>query len=264
MKLIVASKADPISTAVSRILIENYGFEPVGESLYHKGELLLKLIEEKHIYANGLGEDLNPDLMVILSSHKSEAKVKALLTHPVGNWGADTSMGGLPKTLSPTSAVALYKALHALQECASNLGLNGWKIGLEVTHHGPATRAPTIFIEAGGPPDEIPEAKVLEAIASSCMKVLESFMQAPPAAIGLGGGHYAPCFTKLALDQEYSFGHMCPKYAMPISRELIVQALQKTLETPRIAVLDWKGLRGRDRELIVSALEDLGIEWMKA
>ena len=264
MKLVVASKADLVSTAIGRMLIENYGFKPIGKDLHQKGEVLLKFIEEKHIYANGLGEDLSPDLMIIVSSHRSEAGVKALLAHPVGNWGLDVSMGGLPRTLSPTSAAALYKALHSLQECASNLGVDGWKIGLEVTHHGPATDVPTIFMEAGGPPDEIPEARVLEVIASACMRVLKPFTRVPPAATGFGGGHYAPRFTRLALNKEYSFGHMCPKYAMPVGRELIVQAFQKTLEAPRIAVLDWKGLRGKDRELIISVLEDLGIEWVKA
>lgn len=264
MKLIISSRADPISAAIGKMLIENYGFKPVEGSLYQKGEILLKFIDEKHIYAEGLGEDLSPDLMIVVSSHRSEAGVKALLTHPVGNWGSDALMGGLPRTLSPTSAAALYKALHFLRECASNLGLSGWKIGLEVSHHGPATTTPTIFMEAGGPPDEIPEAKALEAIASACMKVFSSSISVPPAAIGFGGGHYAPCFTRLALEQEYSFGHMCPKYAMPISRDLITQAFQKTLEGPRIAVLDWKGLKSRDRELTISALKDFGVEWVKA
>lgn len=264
MKLIVASRADPTSAAIGRMLIENYSFNPLEEHLYQMGEILLKFIEEKHIYTNGLGENLSPDLMVIVSSHRSEAGIKALLTHPVGNWGPDASMGGLPKTLSPTSAAALYKALHFLEESALDLGLDGWKIGLEVTHHGPATKVPTIFMEAGGPPEEIPNAKVIEAVASACMRVVEASMSVPPAAIGFGGGHYAPCFTRLALKQEYSFGHMCPKYAMPISRELVAQAAQKTLEDPGIAVLDWKGMKGRDRELIISVLSDMGVEWVKA
>ncbi len=264
MKLIVASEADPASILIAKILIENYGFKAIDEGLYRKDDVLLKLISKKHIYANGLGEDLAPDLLVVASSHKSEAGRKALLTHPVGNWRADALLGGFPKTLSPTSASALYKALHSLAESISDLGLNGWSIGLEVTHHGPATRVPIIFVEAGGLPNDLPERKALEAVASACLNACKPSENVPPAAIGFGGGHYAPCFTRLALGREYSFGHMCPKYVMPVSRDLIIQAFEKTLEKPMIAVLDWKGLRSKDRDLIISVLKDLGIEWVKA
>ncbi|MCD6420877.1 MAG: hypothetical protein J7L17_00510 [Thaumarchaeota archaeon] len=264
MKLIVISKADPISSRVGGILIENYGFKEVDERVYRRGEVFLREIEEKHIYSNGLGEDLSPELVVVASSHRSEARIKALLTHPVGNWGEDASMGGLPKTLTPTRATALYNSLQALREEASNLRLDDWSVGLEVTHHGPATRIPLIFVEAGGPPDEIPPTKVLEAVASACLKACEPRMKAPEPAIGFGGGHYAPTFTRLALKAEYSFGHMCPKYHLPIGSEMIMQAFEKTLEKPEVAVIDWKGVKGAARRMLVDALRDLGIEYVKA
>jgi len=264
MKLIVASEADSTSRLVAEILIESYGFKLAGGKLYRMGEIFLKLISERHIYADGLAEDLAPELLVVASSHRSEAGKRALLTHPVGNWGEEALMGGLPRTLSPTSASALYTALHSLREKSSDLGLEGWSVGLEVTHHGPATGVPIIFVEAGGPPDEVPERKALEVVASACFNACRSSEAIPPAAIGFGGGHYAPSFTRLALSREYSFGHMCPKYAMPIDRDLIIQALEKTIENPSIAVLDWKGLKSRDREIIISALRDLGVEWIRA
>ena len=264
MRVIIASKADPTSMKIAEILIDSYGFQEIGRSLYRRREVFLKIIEEKHIYCNGLAEDLDPDLAIVASSHKSEAGIRALLTHPVGNWGEDASVGGLPKTLSPTSAAALYTSLHALSEEASNLKLAQWSIGLEVTHHGPATKIPLIYVEAGGPPGEMPEEKALEAVAYACVKVAELSFNAPPATIGFGGGHYAPCFTRLALNQEYSFGHMCPKYAMPVSREMIIQAFEKTIEKPKLAVIDWKGLRSRDRAELISVLEELGVEWVKA
>lgn len=264
MKLIVVSRADPVSSRIGGILVENYGFKEAGEGFYRRGEVFLKEIGEKHIYSNGLGEDLSPELIVVASSHRSEAGMKALLTHPVGNWGEDASMGGLPRTLAPTSATALYNSLQALREEASSLRLDEWSVGLEVTHHGPATRIPLIFVEAGGPPDEIPPAKVLEAVASACLKACEPRMRAPEPAIGFGGGHYAPTFTRLSLKAEYSFGHMCPKYHLPIDCEMIAQAFEKTLERPRIAVIDWKGVKGAARRALVEALEDLGIGYVRA
>lgn len=264
MRLIIASKADPVSMRVAEFLIESYGFQESGQNLFRKGDTWLRFIQERHIFANGLGEEYGPELVIVASSHKSVAGVKALLTHPVGNWGSEASMGGLPETLSPTSAAALYTALHALSKQLEALNLSDWKVGLEVTHHGPATRAPTIFIEAGGPPDKLPEQKAVEAVASACIEVAEASFTAPKPAVGFGGGHYAPCFTRLALNNEYSFGHMCPKYAMPINRSMIIEAIEKTVEKPRLAVVDWKGLKGRDREFVVKVLKDLGVEWIKA
>ncbi|MCD6235439.1 MAG: hypothetical protein J7J94_00360, partial [Thaumarchaeota archaeon] len=264
MRVIVASKADPTSIEIAKRIIEIHGFQEIGPDLYRRREILLKLIEEKHIYRDGLCEELNPELAIVASAHKSEAGIRALLTHPVGNWGNEAAAGGRPRTLSPTSAAALYTSLHALQKQASELKLDEWRVGLEVTHHGPATKTPLIFVEAGGPPDELPEEKALEAVAQACVEVAESRLSAPDAAIGFGGGHYAPSFTRLALNGEYALGHMCPKYAMPVDREMIIQALEKTVEKPRIAVLDWKGLKSDMRRELINVLEDLSVEWIRA
>jgi len=234
MRAIIASRADPISMRVAEILINSYGFEEVGVGLFRRrGGALLKIIEEKHVEANGLAEDLRPELAIVASSHKSEAGIRALLAHPAGNWGDEAPAGGLPRTLSPTSASALYISLHALSEAASELKLNQWSMGLEVTHHGPATSIPLIFIEAGGPLGEIPEERALEAVAHACVTVAESEAEAPLPAVGFGGGHYAPRFTRLTLDGEYSFGHMCPRYAMPIGRDMVIQAFERTIEFSR-------------------------------
>jgi D-aminoacyl-tRNA deacylase len=261
LKLIVVSEADPTSILAGRLLIEGYGFKPIRDRLYAKGDILLRVIAEKHVYVNGLGEDLKPELQVVASSHRSEAGIRALLTHPVGNWGDEALVGGLPRTLSPTSAIALYGALRALHDAASELGLEGWNIGMEATHHGPATSVPIIFIEAGGPLEE-PDQKAVEAVARACIAACET-CSGPLPAIGFGGGHYAPSFTRLALAGEYSFGHMCPKYAMPVDRMMIEQAFEKTIEKPRLTVIDWKGLRGQDRDLLLSILKDLGVEWVR-
>ncbi len=262
MKLIVVSEADRISMLVGRLLIERHGFKPIEDRLYVGGDIYLKVIEGRHVDVDGLGEDLKPELQVIASSHRSEAGIRALLTHPVGNWGDEAPVGGLPRTLSPTSAIAIYGALRALYDAASRLGLNEWSIGLEVTHHGPATSIPTIFIEAGGPSEEMPDQRAVEAVAHACIKACET-SSGPPPAIGFGGGHYAPSFTRLALASKYSFGHICPKYAMPVDHELVEQALEKTIEKTKLAVIDWKGLKGQDRELLLSIFRDLGIDWVK-
>ena len=261
--VIVASRMDEVSMAVAEILKECYDFREVDENLYRSHGVELRIIEEKHVYADGLGEDWGADLLVVASSHRSEAGVKALLTHPVGNWGPRAELGGVPKTLSATSAKALYTSINFLREEADRLGLKDWRVGLEVTHHGPRTDVPLIFVEAGGPPDEIPERRALEAVASTCFRVAERRLSPDLVAVGFGGGHYAPTFTRLSLERHMGFGHMCPKYAMPVDVEVIRQAFEKTVEKPRLAILDWKGLKSDHRRMLLEVFDSLGIEWMK-
>ena len=261
--VIVASRMDEVSMAVAEILKECYDFREVDENLYRSHGVELRIIEEKHVYADGLGEDWGADLLIVASSHRSEAGVKALLTHPVGNWGPRAELGGAPKTLSATSAKALYTSINFLREEADRLGLTDWRVGLEVTHHGPRTDVPLIFVEAGGPPDEIPERRALEAVASTCFRVAERRLSPDLVAVGFGGGHYAPTFTRLSLERHMGFGHMCPKYAMPVDVEMIRQAFEKTVEKPRLAILDWKGLKSDHRRMLLEVFDSLGIEWMK-
>jgi len=262
--VIVASRKDEVSMKIAEILRECYDFKEVNESLYRAHGIELRMIEEKHIYADGLGENWNADLLIVASSHRSEAGVKALLTHPVGNWGLKAELGGAPKTISATSAKALYTSINFLREEADRLRLTDWRIGLEVTHHGPRTNVPLIFVEAGGPPDQIPERRALEAVASTCFRVAERRLNPDLVAVGFGGGHYAPTFTKLSLEKRIGFGHMCPKYVMPIDEEMIRQAFEKTIEKPRLAILDWKGLKSDHRKMLLETFDLLGVEWMKA
>jgi hypothetical protein len=44
LKLIVVSEADPTSILAGRLLIEGYGFKPIGDRLYAKGDILLRVI----------------------------------------------------------------------------------------------------------------------------------------------------------------------------------------------------------------------------
>lgn len=262
---IVTSKDDIASMLARRTLIDCFGFKETdmlydGNTVYKRGDVLLITLNKPLIYADGLDEGLDIDLIIMLSKHLSEKGVKAFLTHAVGNWGEDTSYGGKPFTLSVTSATALTSSLLTLKELSSDF--KDWSVSLEVTHHGPFSKKPLIFIEFGGDVKELGNEKAAEIVASTAISVIEKPRFSKPA-IGFGGGHYAPTFTRLALMEKYSFGHICPKYALPIDQKMVIQAIEKTIEKPRLAVIDWKGLKGDDRLLITSILNDMGIEWIK-
>ena len=263
VKMILVSRLDKVSMAVGDMLIESFGFKEEGEGLYMRGDTILYMVDRSHLEADSVGEGLGAELVVVASVHRSEAGVKALLTHPTGNWGASADYGGKPYTLSATSATALYTALHTLREEADQLGLEDWRVGMEATHHGPRTDAPLIYVEAGGSPGEPPPGRAIEAVAAACLAAAEKRVKAPEPAVGFGGTHYAPTFTRLALRGDYSVGHICPKYAMPVEPRMIRQAFEKTVERPRRALIDWKGIPSKPKHMLVETLGNLGIDWEK-
>lgn len=261
-RVIAISRADPISLKVAEILIESFGFKDNGRSTYIRNGVEIVFIDEKHIYAEMIGERLKADLLIFPSSHKSERGIRAFLTHPVGNWSGEVLYGGRPRTLSMTSAKMLKKSLQTLIDEVDTLGISGWDVRLEVTHHGPFTDVPSIFIEAGGGDQEIGR-RELEVVASASRAAAEVDFNGDKAAIGFGGGHYAPTFTKLVSSDMYIVGHMCPKYALPIDIEMIKQAVEKTVEKPRIALIDWKGISSENRKSLLEELERLNLEIVK-
>ncbi|MBP1662748.1 MAG: hypothetical protein H6P94_997 [Thermoplasmatales archaeon] len=59
----------------------------------------------------------------------------------------------------------------------------------------------------------------------------DDFPKDIPVLIGIGGGHYAPRFTEIALQKNVAFGHMIPTYKIDegaITDEILEQAMQKT------------------------------------
>ncbi len=131
-----------------------------------------------------------------------------------------------------------------------------------MTHHGPLTNVPTLFVEVGSTEAQWMNRQAAKAAASAAMAAARVPTEAQ-TAVGFGGPHYAPAFTRLVLDQDLAIGHIAPNYVFPLSPALIAQSVEKTEEKPRLAVIDWKGLKGRHREKLLGALRDLGLEVTK-
>jgi len=248
-------------------LVESRGFESlqVGDAEELRGPgVSAYVVEKHHLY---LSEHelsrLNAGLIIVASVHRSESGEKSLTVHATGNWSDDTSMGGKPRLLSHTMAGAIRTALDALvEEAGSNPRLDGWLVGLEATHHGPYSPYPLIYVEYGGPPEARMAPSAAEAVAEACIKAAAS-SPSQRAAIGVGGGHYAPTFTRLMLERRYDLGHILPKYVLPVGIGQLGQALEKVVERPRRAVLDWKGIPGAYRQEVAAFLRELGCEVVK-
>jgi D-aminoacyl-tRNA deacylase len=191
--------------------------------------------------------------IIFLSRHQSEAQTKSLTVHMVGNF-SEAKFGGKSNELCGALSRVGANYLRALNEKNISGGLNkqGFVVTLEATHHGPFTNKNCLFIEIGSTPQDWKNklaAKIIaEVVVNETLKENKDTV-----VIGLGGGHYAPDFTKLSLRKNYSFGHICPKHHLSdLSKPLLEQMIQKSGATE--IILDWKGLK-ENKQLIVSLCE---------
>lgn len=198
----------------------------------------------------------NTGLAVFASKHKSGSGRPTLTCHPVGNFGA-AEMGGKGKTLVPTNAHILGNYLRSMHELNGGKKL-GFEVSLEVTHHGPYLEKPSVFIEIGSSEKEWGNEEAVEIIAETIAtrtfspllgngKIENS--KSEIVAVGIGGGHYAPDFTKLVLRKNYSFGHVCPLHSLQnLNADLLFQMVEKSGASE--IVLNWKGLKEHKRRVL--------------
>lgn len=221
MIAVVVSRQDMASQNIGRALRSHGSWQQHGDML-QCGDLLLHYIEDMHLRHDHVDRELSCrqedlDAVVFASRHRSRSERKTLSVHPIGNYrGAD--FGGHDETLVP-SAPGLMRS--ALQELYDNAAMLDYDVCYEVTHHGPFLSVPTFFIEVGSTEREWQDMAACNAVADALLNLNGMHVA---AAVGLGGGHYAPRFTDLALDDDAAFGHMIPDYQLPHIDEVMVQA----------------------------------------
>jgi len=140
-----------------------------------------------------------------------------------------------------------------------------YEVSYECTHHGPSLNVPTMFAELGSSPEQWKDLRAAEAVAHAVMEAVLSFDQSHAKLVmGIGGPHYSSKFTRMALEKEVAFGHMIPKYAVPsLDSEILRQCIERTLERVESAVLDWKGIKGEDKQPLVKMLMEASIPFEK-
>src|SRR5213083_1493632 len=144
-------------------------------------------------------------------------------------------------------------ALRGLRQEARGLAYN---VTFEATHHGPYLKAPTFYIEQGSTETEWADLAASRAIARVLL-ALEPVDA--PIAIGLGGGHYVPRHTDLALRRRIAFGHLLAAYALEgPSAKAIDQAVERT-EGATLAYLHRKSLSKPGVRAFEVHLESLGL-----
>ncbi len=126
-----------------------------------------------------------------------------------------------------------------------------YEISLEVTHHGPFSKSPVVFIEVGSSEAQWKDLEACRLISDAVNNTdFDKIDQNSDwvSVIGFGGNHYATKFTRYMLETEYAFGHICAKYAIKwLDKELIHQMITKTLPTPELVLFDKKSMKRKQQ-----------------
>lgn len=273
MILLAASKKDVASINIAKQVLKSYPFKPCEEKFNGAQsyatticgqEVKLAFFDEELIYLQNLN-DFSPKLKLVicLSRHSSESGTPTLSVHTPGNLGK-TCLGGLSRKVSVAPANAMRTALKVIAHLAKEKNLN-YKVSYECTHHGPSLDKPTMFVELGSSPEQWKDIEAAEVIAHAAIAAVSNFgRKEAKTALGIGGPHYNEKFTRISLEGDIAFGHIIPKYAIhEVDVEIIKQCVDKTFEKVELAVLDWKGIKGEDKQHLIRILGELNLNIQK-
>jgi D-aminoacyl-tRNA deacylase len=271
MILMIASKKDEASLNIARQIIKKHDFKKASKSFMgnpaYSREMLngetseLIFIDQEPINSQNLPFPESASLLIFLSRHKSESGRPTLSVHTPGNLG-EAHLGGIPKAVSISPASAMKEALLAMKRAQEEMDLK-YEVSYECTHHGPSLIMPTMFVELGSSPDQWRDTEAAEAVARGALAAA-STEKSYPTVMGIGGPHYNVKFTSKALTTEVAFGHIIPKYGIRgLDEAVLRQCIERTVEPVCRAVLDWKGIRGADKKILLDRLNKLGLDYEK-
>ncbi|MCS7374648.1 MAG: hypothetical protein NDF56_06695 [archaeon GB-1845-036] len=271
--IVFTPKVDAASQTIKQQLLENFDFKVEAETkppTYYNEERDLLMVEifEDSIHAENLEDKFKAELFIFATRHSAKSGIPALLTHTPGNWTENTEMGGKSRRICVAPAGSIRTALRGMKRRAEEYGLEEFKVGLEVTHHGPYVKeTPTMFIELGSNEKYWRDRRGGRVIAETVMEVAEKRLEKKEkyiVAAGFGGPHYAPRFTKKVLETDLAVGHIIPEYVFDkITCREVEMALKRSEEKVDLAVLEWKGLKKRHRDMLLKYLEDKGWRWIR-
>ena len=276
MNLILASQADSAALNLRERLLELGNWREDGE---FQGSPVWRLVDgggsfcapdthmatlaELHLHAENIDREWaaqfgeSPECIAFLSRHKAASGRPSLTVHPVGNWGG-ADYGGTPSVVSGTAPGWMTGLLLAITRTAPA----GYQACFEATHHGPLLETPAFFVEIGSDESRWELREPAEVLARALLALEPA---SGIALVGIGGGHYTPRFSDIALKREAIFGHMVPKYALEyLTPELLRSALERSgaraiylhrKGMPKSAVTRWRDWAGKNSIAIVSSKE---------
>ena len=267
-KCVVFSRNDIASMNILNSLVNIGKFREsnltlFGEKVYidESESNYLVIVNKDLLYLDNLDSLIVSELFIFASRHESVAKKPSLLVHVPGNWLDDVRYGGKPRSVCIAPPYYLTLALRKITQLRKEYNLHNWLVSYEATHHGPyIDTVPTLFIEIGSTEEEWKNKKASEVIAYTILHLLESskYYIKDIICVGIGGPHYAPKFTSLALRENRAFGHIVPEYVLnEVTVRELKLAIERNSEKVMEVVLDWKGMKGGVRQRIFSTLQEL-------
>ena len=267
--LIVTSDKDPASVNIAERLVQNHDFKETeriycGKPVLEHDGILLVHIDVDGIHARDLDRDFHAETIIFASRHSSESGQRSLTVHATGNPTNSALYGGRPKSLAWADPGRMKTALLTLNEKTQELGLNGYTVSLEATHHGPTDlEVPVMFVEIGSSPEHWNDRLAGEVVASAVHSAATTQHVGKPS-VGFGGGHYSTKHTEANMNQDFAIGHILPKYFFDqFTPEIVELTFKRTVGDCRTAIIDWKGIRGGYRSALIEVLERDKIEIVK-
>jgi len=271
----ISSVKDHASMNILENLLK-FDWDNIGEfednPVYRGDDFLSATVQQHHIYVNNLDKKISEkfneefDLVIFISKHASEAGINSLTVHPIGNLG-EAKFGGNHGELVPSAPHEMTHALRLLnQNYKNNSEISDYDVSFEATHHGPYLETPTFYIEIGSDKKRWMDEDAGYVIAKTVLDLKNELPKNYPVSICIGGGHYAPRFTDLALEKKVSIGHMIPGWGL---KYLTKGTLRKVVEnTPDAEYLyfDRSSTSAKERNRIRKWVreDNLGLEVIRS
>ncbi len=252
--LIVASKLDTAGINITT-------------QLSQFGDFNFYLVDKEIIYTENLDlEKINQyDFIIFASKHKSESREKTLSIHAPGNWRS-ADLGGEKGKACRVSAQFMKQLFEKIQENHDKYNLKEYKLTLEATHHGPLIEKPCVFVEIGSTENEWKNKKAGFVIGKAISEAMKGFKENNynEVAIAIGGPHYCPNFNRIQAKSNVAISHVIPQYVLPLTEEMVKEAIEKTEEEVDFVLLDWKGLgRSEQRKEVLDLLDKLYLSYKR-
>ena len=258
--VIISSALDPAGRNIRKYLLERYFSAEIGrfegKIVFGYKEFALVELDEELIYLKGLESRIKAKSFIFASKHSSKANIHSLTVHTSGNWGK-ADFGGKEEQICVSEPIGMKNCLLYMKEHQ----FGDFEVSLEVTHHGPSDlKTPSFWAEIGSSKQSWNNPKAGEVVAEAILTA--NSRDWSQIAVGFGGVHYAPAFSRVVLESDYAVGHIMPKHGN-FTTEMINKAILKTPKSKYI-ILDWKGLSKTQKAAIEIANQSHNFEILRS
>jgi D-aminoacyl-tRNA deacylase len=194
--------------------------------------------------------------VVFMSRHSATSGEASLTVHPIGNFH-ENKFGGRERTLVRSNPSLMTDALRKI---AGYNDMPDFRVCFEVTHHGPWLSRPTFFIEIGSDERNWGNERAADILSDVILNMEPNDYD---TAVGVGGGHYAPRFTEIALDFKINFGHMLPNYQIEGNTDEDVVRMVKdacSASDTNVVYIHRKSMKGPEERRISELITSAGFE----